>query len=188
MDNDYELLYLAQEHNEDAIELLYKKYYPLIYRKAMHYNKKSNILLDDYLNEAILTFYNAIDNYLDQNSFKTYLNICLDSSLKNYYKRETRQKNKILNEAIPLNDDKEERTIILTDSSLNPEKLIEAEENYENFKKSIIDKLTWQEELVFNLRIENYSPKEISKITDNNLKTVYNIIKKIENKIVKLVS
>ena len=28
--NDYELVSLSQEKNEDAVNLLYKKYYPLI--------------------------------------------------------------------------------------------------------------------------------------------------------------
>ena len=32
--NDYELVYLAQEGNEDAINLLYKKYKPIIVKKS----------------------------------------------------------------------------------------------------------------------------------------------------------
>ena len=34
MNNDYELVYLAQEYNEDANEILYKKYKDLIYSKS----------------------------------------------------------------------------------------------------------------------------------------------------------
>lgn len=188
MDNDYELLYMAKEHNEEAIEFLYKKYYNTIYRKARQYSKSTNIFFYDYLNEAILAFYKAIDNYQDKNSFKTYLIICLDSSLKNFYKSEKSQKNKILNESISINEENENIYLAVKSSKYNPEEILEKEETYHNFKKKVVRLLTWKEELVFNLRLENYSPKEISEITDNNLKTVYNIIKRIRNKIVKLVS
>ena len=37
MYNDYELLYLAGENNEEAINILYEKYKGLIYNKAIKY-------------------------------------------------------------------------------------------------------------------------------------------------------
>lgn len=40
MNNDYELVYLAKENDEIAIDLLYKKYYKLIYHMV-----KSMLLL-----------------------------------------------------------------------------------------------------------------------------------------------
>ena len=60
--------------------------------------------------------------------------------------------------------------------------------NYNKLKKTIISKLTWQEELVFKLKEQNYKPKEISEIIDNNQRTVYNIINRIRKKVSSIVS
>lgn len=187
MYNDYELLYLAQEHNEEAINTLYKKYEKLLYIKAIKYNS-SYSLLEDYLNEAKLSLYEAIENYKDNTAFVTYLNKCIDNSLLNYKKSLNRNKNKILNEASSINDEKIETTIQIRDEKYNPEKMFFSELNYQQLKEKILDKLTWKEELVFILKEQEYTNKEISEITDNNLKTVYNIINRIKNKVSNIVS
>ena len=57
--NDYELINMALENNEDAISFLYKKYDPLINKKAKKiYNilKKSGIEFDDVKQECLLAF------------------------------------------------------------------------------------------------------------------------------------
>ena len=187
MENDYELLYLAKEDIELVVEALYKKYQKLIYSKALKYNSsKSN--LDDYLNEAKLSLYQAVENYQDKNSFIVYLNKCIDSSLSNYTKSLKRNKNKLLNNAISI-DDEDNLIIIKEDTNQNsPESLLFQEYEYESLKEKIISKLTWKEELIFTLKIQNYTCKEISEITDNNLRTVYNIINRIKRKVSKLMS
>jgi hypothetical protein len=78
MYNDYELLYLAQENNEDAVNELRKKYNSLLYAKALSYSRSSHIDIKELLNETELAFYKAIDNYIDKNTFNTYLNYWLD--------------------------------------------------------------------------------------------------------------
>ena len=74
MYNDYELLYLAQENNEDAVNELRKKYNNLLYTKALSYNRSSHIDIKELLSETEISFYKAVDNYIDKNTFKTYLN------------------------------------------------------------------------------------------------------------------
>ena len=81
MDNDYELLYLAQENNEDAVNELRKKYNSLLYAKAISYSRSSHIDIKELLNETELAFYKAIDNYIDKNTFNTYLNKVIDNNL-----------------------------------------------------------------------------------------------------------
>ena len=51
MYNDYELLYLAQENNEDAVNELRKKYNSLLYAKALSYSRSSHIDIKELLNE-----------------------------------------------------------------------------------------------------------------------------------------
>lgn len=189
MDNDYELLYLAKDNEEEAIRLLEKKYDNLLYKKAIKYSKGSSIFFDDYLNEAKLALYEAIDSYQDDNTFMVYLNACVENSLANYKKSFGRNKNRILNEASSI--DGEEALVGLygvCDESFNPETILFEEDAFVEMIDKIKRMLTWNEELVFNLQIQNYTAREIAEITDNSLKTVYNIISRIRNKVVKLVS
>ena len=100
MYNDYELLYLAQENNEDAVNELRKKYNSLLYAKALSYSRSSHIDIKELLNETELAFYKAIDNYIDKNTFNTYLNKVIDNNLTNYIAKHNVTKNKILNDTL----------------------------------------------------------------------------------------
>ncbi len=188
MNNDYELVYLAKENDEIAIDLLYKKYYKLIYHMVKKYAAFNSQNEDVFFNEANLTFYRAVITYKDSNTFATYLSRCLYSSMSNCYKALNRKKSKILNEALYILDDDTDNSNIIVDHTYDPQRILLEEEACRILKDKIIAELSWKEELVFELKIQNYSPKEIAEITDNNLKTVYNIIKRIRNKIVKLAS
>ena len=187
MNNDYELLYMTGENKELVECLLYKKYKNLIYWKARKYSS-SSIFFEDYLNEAMLAFYEAIDNYQDKYKFTTYLNSCIDRSLLNLRKSLNIKRNKILNESLSIDDVDITKTIIESEDKNNPEKLLIEQFNYNELKSKIINNLTWEEELVFLLKEQNYTNKEISEVTDNKLKTVYNIINRIQRKMSKVVS
>ena len=136
MYNDYELLYLAGEKNEEAIDILYKKYEKTIYAKAAKYNN-SQSTFEDFLNEAKLVFYDAIENYKASTKFSTYLNKCLDYRLLNCRKSLERNKNKILNNAKSINDEANELLTIFYDERYNPEKLILNEIEYIELKQKI---------------------------------------------------
>lgn len=187
MDNDYELLYLAKEDTETILNILYKKYSKLLYFKALRYSS-SNLTFEDYLNESRLSLYETVETYQDKYSFITYLNVCLDKSLSNYRKSLNRNKYKILNEAISIDDEEVRNLLRVDDERYNPEKILLEESNYIELREKIINELTWKEELVFSLKEQNYTNKEISEITDNNLRTVYNIIRRIQSKVSKLMS
>jgi len=187
MDNDYELLYLLKEEPEEILDILYKKYNSILLSKIKKYDKW-NINSDDYLNIARLSLYEAAENYIDNNKFITYLNTCLDRSLQNYKKTLNRNKNKLLNEAVSLEDDQIDLGLSLNDERYNPERLLFEENNYQNLKEKILSKLSWKEEVIFLLKEQNYTNKEISEITDNSLRTVYNIINRIKNKVSNMVS
>lgn len=187
MYNDYELLYLAQENNEDAVNELRKKYNSLLHAKALSYNRSSHIDIKELLNEAELSFYKAVDSYIDKNTFNTYLNKVIDNNLTNYIAKHNNTKNKILNESVSY-EYNNEKSIGVGSNKYNPEISLFNEYNYFELRQRILNKLTWKEELIFVLKEQNYTAPEISKITDNSLRTVYNIIKRIQNKTIKLMS
>ena len=52
--NDYEIMYLVEEENDDARELLFEKYKPIIYRLAISYQKEAKqygLELEDLIQE-----------------------------------------------------------------------------------------------------------------------------------------
>lgn len=185
METDYELLYLSKEDIDRVVEVIYQKYKGVIYSKVLNYCP-SNMYIDEYLNEAILSLYEAVDNYRDKYKFSTYLNNCIDNKLLNYKKSLERNKHKLLNNALSIEDD--DIQLCLCNNNYNPEKLVLEELEYIELKEKILSKLNWKEELIFALREQNYTNKEISEITDNSLRNVYNIIRRIQNKVLNLMS
>jgi hypothetical protein len=76
----------------------------------------------------------------------------------------------------------------LESNKYNPEVNLFNDYDYSSLRNKIIEVLTWEEELIFNLKEQNYTVLEISEITGNKLRTVYNIIKRIQDKTIKLMS
>ena len=108
--------------------------------------------------------------------------------MSNYKKTLSRNKYKILDEAISFDNEDISINNLVGDERYNPEKILYEESSYLSFKEKLLKKLTWKEELILNLKEQNYTNKEISEITDNNLRTVYNIINRIKNKVSNIVS
>ncbi len=190
--NDYELVSVAQEHNEDAINLLHEKYQPLIYkkcRKFMKYLQNKGIELSDLIQECTIGFEEAIHNFnpLDNVTFYTFANVCMDRQLMSELTRQNRDKHKFLNEAIPLETMDEENDVnlidVIQDNSTNPEIDLLSEEEFKELYMKIKKELTALEECVFNLKIQGFACKEISDILDKDEKSIYNTIQRIKVKI-----
>lgn len=187
MDNDYELLYLAKEDIENITNVLLNKYNNLLYSKVLKYST-SNLDFEEYFNEARMSLCDSVEYYNDKYPFVSYLNTCVERRLLNYKKKTNRNKHKILNESLSTDNEIVESYHKIRDDKYNPEKVLLSELDYEFLKGKIIEKLTWKEELIFELKQQNYTNKEISEITDNHLRTVYNIIRRIQNKVSKILS
>ena len=185
VEDDYELLYLSKEDIDRVVEVLYTKYKGVIFSIVLKYSP-SNIYIDDYLNEAILTLYETVENYRDKYKFSTYLNNCIENRLLNYKNKLERKKHKILNDALSL--ETEDMQLYLNNNDYNPERLVLEKLEYIELKEKILGILSWKEELVFILKEYNFTNKEISEITDNSLRSVYNIIKRIQIKVSNLMS
>lgn len=189
--NDYELVSMAQELNEDAINLLHKKYQPIIYnksRKILKYIHNKGIELADLIQEGNLAIELAIQNFnsTDDVSFYTFVNLCIDRQLINILNITNRNKHKILNEAIPLeNNDKDEVNLIdiIEDNSYNPEQELITEEQLKELYKDITDELTNFESFVFGLKIQGLSYKEIADVLDKDIKSVDNAVQRIKLKL-----
>lgn len=196
--NDYELISLAQELNEDAIIILHEKYKPLILKKSRKYLKyfsNKGLELSDLIQECTIGFEEAIKDYnmTDDVTFYTFANICMDRQLTTEIRKQNRLKYRLLNEALPLEGVDEELdnfnlSNVIKDYSSDPETDLFTQVELEELYEKIIKELTDMEECVFNLKIQNFDCKEISDILDKNEKSIYNTLQRIKVKIKNMLS
>lgn len=195
--NDYELVSMAQEHNEDAINLLHEKYKPLINKKCHKYIKylhNKGIELADLIQECTIGFEEAIQNFNtnDNVSFYTFANVCMDRQLMSELTRQNRDKYKFLNEAIPLETIDEENDVnlidFIQDNSNNPELGLLSNEEFKELYSTISKELTALEECVFKLKIQGFGYKEIADILDKDEKSIDNAIQRIKTKIKSIIT
>ena len=195
--NDYELVSLAQDGIEDAINILHEKYKPLIYKKCKKiypYVSKKGLELSDLVQECMIGFEEAIKNFRqsDDVTFYTFCNVCMDRQLNSEITKLNRDKHKILNEAISidlLDDNGEEFNIIdlIVNDDNDPLKDILVHEDVEILISKIKKELTNFEECVFDLRLQGFDYREISMILDKTIKSVDNALTRIKIKIKRII-
>ncbi len=191
--NDYELVTLAHEHNEDAINILYDKYRPLIIGKAKEVYKNignKGVELADMIQEAMIGFEEAIRDYNqdDKAIFYTFVCVCIDRQLMSAALKFSRGKHKILNEAISFDGLADENNILdfIPDNSSDPFLRIVSMENKEEIRKSAKKILTDYEYKVFEYRIQGYNNKDIAIMLNKDSKAIGNTIQRIRMKISKI--
>ena len=182
--NDYELVSLAQEGNEDAINLIYQKYKPIIIKKsknAIFSATHHGIEISDIMQEGYIGLEEAIRNFSQNQdaSFYTFALLCIDREILNYLRKTTTGKNKILNDAVILDDTV---TKGLKDSiDIETSLFWKDDENHliEDTRKI----LTPFELKVFDMKIEGYTFEEISDKLGKDVKSIYNTFHRIKIKI-----
>jgi RNA polymerase sporulation-specific sigma factor len=60
--NDYELIDLIKEGNDEALEIMFKKYEPLIKSRIMKFKIKP-AMFDDFYQEGLLALHKAVSSY-----------------------------------------------------------------------------------------------------------------------------
>lgn len=184
--NDYELVFLAQEGNEDAINMLYQKYKPIIIKKsrsAIVFASHHGIEINDIMQEGYIGLDEAIKNFSQETdaSFYTFALLCIDRQIANYLRKVNGGKDRILNEAVSINDSLEKTLDAGTNLELH---LMGKDANKEMV--AIMQKvLTNFEKEVFNMRLQGYSIDEIAKKLNKDSKAIYNTFWRIKEKIKK---
>ena len=184
INNDYELIYLIQEEDEQALNIMLKKYEPLIKKIVNHYYrifKDFNIDFQDLVQEGRIGLYRAIKSYKEDKNilFYTFAFMCIKGQILAIYKKSLRDKNKSSTLA-SLHDDLaffEETGYIdspekLMEESLITRQIIEFKNNLEFIDANI-----------FELRYNSFNYKEISKLLDISINVVDNKLVKIKKKL-----
>lgn len=191
--NDQELLSYIGENIEEASEIMYEKYKPMIITLA---NKMINLAfntgleVNDFIQEGMLGLNVAIQEY-DVNkeaSFFTFAKKCIERRMLSLVAASRRQKHRFLNESISFEIADEEGEFknydaLLEDNSLNPEQLLLDTERENEILKIAHEVLTSFEEQVFVMKMNNFTYKEIADLLDKDPKSIDNAIQRIKAKL-----
>ena len=187
--NDNELIYYINDNNEEANNLLIKKYEPLIISIVNRMMKSCPYLgleKSDMIQEGMIGLNHAIGYYNEQKdiTFYTYAKTCVERRLISVIVSAQRQKHKNLNESVSF-DTEDDGTIemFLKDESTNPEKIVMSKESRDEIIDLIKEKLTDFENQVFDLMISYFNYKEIADMLDKEPKQVDNAIQRIKIKV-----
>lgn len=195
--NDYELLNYILEKNEEANDILFKKYEPLIKKtayKMMSYLDNTGIEISDVIQEGMLGLSSAIENFSEVKDtlFYTYAKKCIERKMIDLVISSRRLKHKVLNNSIPIefNDEEGEKNLeyLFKDESENPETLLLDDEYKEELLKKVKEVLTDLEFQVFELKLNGFEYKEIATILDKDVKTIDNALQRIKTKLKKIIN
>ncbi len=184
--NDYELFYLVSENDENALDILLKKYDKLIWSICYTCAKKffyyiTDIDLEDLVQEARIALYYALKSYNPNEEFLFYSFVFLivkrkaTSLLVNKYKKKL--------DIVYLDSDENFYQICI-DVDARPDSIAlenELEMMLINFKNT----LNFDDSIIFDLKYSSFSYDDIAKIMETNIKSIDNKLSKIRNKLKK---
>ena len=179
--NDYELISQVRENNEDAMLNLYSKYTTIINSVTNKFNQSNNMKIDydDIKQEANIALYNAIKNY-DPDSgalFYTYAVLCINRRLISYCKKNYNYISKLGLEYL-----KEEKMLSYYDY-MDESHYKFLNNYYGGLTRDIINMLPDDLSLIFELKYNGFSNKEIANLLDTNSKYIENSVRKVRNQI-----
>ncbi len=189
--NDYELVSYVM-NSEEATDILFEKYKPLIYSIASKmYKDNLGLDLNDLVSAGMIGFSIAINTYNTHKEtlFFTYAKKCIETKIATLLKSATRQKHRLLNDSISVEAIEEEFKIdldkIIGDDQKNPEKIMVDNENVNELIIGIKKELTDFELQVFELKKSGFNYREIAEAMGIDAKKIDNAIQRIKNKIKK---
>lgn len=196
-ENDFELLSMIYENNEEAEEMFYNKYKSKIEITAKKYYsivKSCGIELNDLIQEGMMGLTEAIKNYKDKKDvqFSTFANICIDRKILGFVRKNTNLKNKLLNNSLSIDttlnsNGKPLLELLKDDNNINPEDISIYNEKYDEILKKANNILTKQEMDVFMLRLNGFTYQEISSLLNITKKSAERTMARVKLKLQKII-
>lgn len=194
-EDDYELLYMVCENNEDAVDTIFKKYEPVIDYYARKYVKLvdgKGLDYNDLYQEGLIGLDSAIKTYKNQKNikFSTFAFVCIKRKIMSAIRKANRKKHSILNESYSidykLNDDNNSLDNLISNNERSIEDLLVGKEQADYFNKKIKDCLTKFEKQVYELKVYGFSNEEISKNLNKTMKSIESVLFRIRIKLRKI--
>ena len=188
--NDNELVYLCNDNNEEAANILISKYKSIILSTLKEYLKEYNVYgidISDLYQEGLIGLIHAIHTYSESKdvTFYTYALKCIKNNIMSALKKTFRMKNRILNNSYSLDkliEDSNNFYDLFIDEKNDPNNLIIKEEEKEDIIYLLKNKLSKNEKIIFDLKLNGLSNSEISELIDKDKKFVENTIFRIGKK------
>lgn len=186
--NDYELVSLAKEGNEDAINIIYQKYKPIIVSKSKDSIVRANhhgIEISDIMQEGYIGLEEAINDFseTDNTSFYTFAVLCINRQIINYLRKATGGRDRVLNDAVAI-DEYIDQSVMKDD--FDTEFSFIAKESERGIIKKIKNNMTEFENSVFDMKMDGYNFDEIANTLNKDIKSIYNTFQRIKSKIRKI--
>lgn len=174
--NDYELIYLVNEKNEDAFNIIFKKYENLINKYANYYYnnyKQKGVNKDELNQEGKIGLYMALKTFDSLRNIKFYTLALsfIKKYMLNYIRMSLSHKNQIISGSVSLDniDIKEKNNVALEIEEKELTKLLIT------FKND----LPFYEANIFELKYNGFKYDDIAKIMDMTKKQIDNKLLKI---------
>lgn len=188
---DEELVIIAQNGDEDALEYLLSKYKNFVRSKARTY-----FLIgadrEDIVQEGMIGLYKAIRDYnVDKPaSFHAFAELCVTRHIISAIKTATRQKHIPLNSYVSLNksifDEDSDRTlldVLPPDSEMDPQELYINQEDRRAIEGKLTELLSGFEWEVLTYYLQDKSYQEISVLLNRHAKSIDNALQRIKKKL-----
>ncbi len=192
--SDNELISGARNGNNEYIDILFTRYKPLAKKISRRYFLAGGDQ-DDTFQEAMIGLFKGFQSYkISTNSdFKSFATLCITRQIQSAIKSANRLKNKMLTEAISLNNqgafeyaddlDGEEYSFVLPSNLPDAENTLISKENVDEMLAQINEILSPLEKQVLHYYLEGKSYKEISIAIDKSIKSVENALTRIKCKL-----
>ncbi len=190
---DEEIVDIAQQGEQFAVEYLVDKYKNFVRAKARSY-----FLIgadkEDIIQEGMIGLFKAIRDYkLDKlTSFRAFAELCITRQIITAIKTATRQKHIPLNSYVSLNkpvyDEESDRTLIdilSTTKITNPEEIIISREEFIFIEKKMGEILSSLEWKVLMAYLEGKSYQEIAIELKRHVKSIDNALQRVKRKLEK---
>ena len=189
--NDNELLMYISENDEDANEIMYKKYYYVIRDYALKLINKAKLVgmdFNDLIQEGMLGLNIAINHYHEKENicFYTFACTCIKRKMISSIVKGSGKKNSLLNNSISFDyseDDLYKANYILVDKNPLPEDIVANKIMITDLLQILNKSLSKTEKEILMLRIKGLKYKEISEKLNKSFKTIDNAIQRIRVKI-----
>lgn len=186
--NDYELLYLVGENNEEVYNSIYAKYKPLIHKmaKTLCENYKSALVeYDDLFQEGMYGLNNAIKNFNGKSGslFYTLAKLCISREMNGYVAKMLRGKNMILSSAVSFDTPISKNGFLVEDTLYSHDDSVELQFESIEMEKYILDlKYELKDEYmpVYELKLNGFSNAAIANLLDLRYKDVDNYLRSIK--------
>ena len=191
--NDYELIYLAQEENEIAHDILNQKYSNII---KLLINKRKikikNFEYNELYNLCLTAFNSAIYKYNQDNNatFATFASVVINNQITNYIYYLNSKKSQNQNDTLSLDYEYADSNLLeyIPSNNLDPLKKIASKEEFLNLKKVIKESLSSFEYKVYLLLLQELNYQQIAIILGKSSKQIDNAIQRIKNKLKNIIT